>query len=331
LPIPKLSNHHFIIKLFTEMKTNTTLAFVGMLSLVFLLACQKQTKETTLLSSKPGPANTASCLTYNVSLSRTFASGQTTFVWTITNPNPGNGSGTTLQDLSHWSFVPGCPGNNGLEQNWSDIIKAEYSYDNGATWTLISPTPVLAPDPSQTCSSANVFKFNVGTNGSTPTLYKLVVMGNYAQDNNNFAVFKSGGRTGCCTRTIPGIGCKSEQTCSYSQGYYFASPHAWPSPGTVTVGGFTYTEVEGRAIWNCSNAGGIPHSKQGFTQVAALKLSGAYPTGNASIDADVVLIETWLSSLGKLVACSNLPSGNSAVAQAAGRIGDWINANHCTE
>ena len=105
---------------------------------------------------------------------------------------------------------------------------------------------------------------------------------------------------------------------------------SWPAPGTVTIGGYVYTEAEGRAIWNCSNAGGIKDSKKGFTQVAALKLSGIYPTGNLSIDADVLTIETWLAGLGKLVACSNLPTGNAAVGAAAGRIGDWINANHCS-
>src|SRR4029079_13950184 len=100
-------------------------------------------------------------------------------------------------------------------------------------------------------------------------------------------------------------------------------------PGNVTVGGFIYTEAEGRAVWNCSNQGGISDSKKGFTQIAALKLSGAYPTGNAAIDADVVTVETWLATLGKLVGCSNIPTGNALAGAAAGRIGDWINANHC--
>jgi hypothetical protein len=320
------------------MKPLRILAAAGIVLSLFFLSCKKELGKAELPSenAKSGPVNTTSCLNYNVSLNRTFAGNQTTFIWTVTNPNPGNGNNGTTQDLSHWSFVPGCPGNNGLEQNWSDIISAEYSYDGGATWTVITPTPTLKPDPSQTCSSANVFKFNFGTSGSTPTLYKLIVSGNYAQDNNNFAIFKSGSKTGCCIRTVPGIGCKEVQNCSYSQGYYFGSPHIWPAPGSVAVGGFIYTEAEGRAIWACSNQGGIPDSKKGFTQVAALLLSNAYPTGNAGIDADVMTIQNWLATKGKLVACSNLPNQTSAeillygnAADAAGRIGQWINANHC--
>ena len=154
-----------------------------------------------------------------------------------------------------------------------------------------------------------------------------MVSGNYAIGDVT-ATFKSGAATGCCTRTVPGIGCKVVDICSLSQGYYFGnSGHVWP--GNVTVGGFIYTEAEGRAIWNCSNQGGISDSKKGFTQIAALKLSGAYPTGNAAIDADVVTVETWLATLGKLVGCSNIPTGNALAGAAAGRIGDWINANHC--
>jgi hypothetical protein len=320
------------------MKSLKIFSVTSMAILFLFISCQKEARKIETIQSKTGPANTTSCLNYNVTLSRSFATNQTTFLWTIVNTNPGNGSNGTTQDLSHWSFVPGCPGNNGLEQNWSDIVSASYSYDGGATWTIIAPTPILKPDPSQTCSSANVFKFDFGTSGSTPTMYKLVVTGNYSTDPANFAVFKSGAKTGCCTRTIPGIGCKVEQTCSYSQGFYFASPHQWAAPGTVTVAGFTYTEAEGRAIWNCLNAGGIRDAKKGFTQVAALLLSSAYPTGNAGIDADVMTVQNWLATKGKLLACTNLPNQTSGeittygnVANAAGRIGDWINANHCME
>jgi hypothetical protein len=320
------------------MKNLRTFVLSGMAVSFIFISCQKEEKKMDTLQSRTGAVNTTSCLNYSVTLSRTFASNQTTFVWTITNPRPGNGSNGTTQDLSHWSFVPGCPGNNGLEQNWSDIVSASYSYDGGATWATIVPTPILKPDPSQTCSSANVFKFDFGTSGSTPTMYKLVLSGNYSSDAANYAVFKSGAKTGCCTRTIPGIGCKVEQTCTYSQGYYFGSPHPWAAPGTVTIAGFTYSEAEGRAIWDCSNAGGIRDAKKGFTQVAALVLSGAYPTGNPSIDADVLTVVNWLATKGKLVACTNLPNQTNAeisaygnVSLAAGRIGQWIADNHCLE
>jgi hypothetical protein len=301
-------------------------------AILIFIGCQKNLNDVqnseTESASKAKPVIGSNCSDYIVALTRTTDALTTIFTWTITNPAPGNGSNGTLQNLSHWTFIPGCSGPDGLEQNWNDIINAYWSPD-GNTWNLITPIPALTPDPSQTCTSANVFKFAQGTSGAAPTYYKLVLSGHYSVGDMT-AFFKSGANTGCCSKTVQGVGCKEEIICSLSQGYYFAKPGpTWPTPGTVEVGGYTYTEAEGRAIWNCSNAGGIKDSKKGFTQVAALKLSGAYPTGNASIDADVVTIETWLSTLGKLVACTNLPTGNAAVGTAAGRIGDWINANHC--
>ena len=324
-----------IIK-YTSMKKVIVLAFVAVATIFAFYACKKDVNSNSStegeIATKPPVQQPpgSSCANYSVTLDRTYEDGKTTFIWTITNPNPGNGQNGTIQNLSHWNFIPGCPGNDGLEQNWDDIDAAYYSTDGGTTWNLISPTPELAPDPSQTCTNLNVFKFNYGTSGSQPTLYKLVLFGNYSADANNTAVFKSGANTGCCVRTVPGIGCKTEETCSLSQGYYFAKPpYTWPFE--VTVGGHTYNEDEGRAIFNCSNAGGIKDSKKGFTQVAALKLSGAYPTGDALIDADVATVEAYLASLNKLVACTYLPTGNAAAAAAAGRIGDWINANHCND
>jgi hypothetical protein len=303
-----------------------------------LVSCKKdltnnQSEDLTAQSAKGNPkpsTGSAACANYVVTLERTYADGLTTFIWSVTNPNPGNGSNGTLQALSHWAFVPGCAGPNGLEQNWDDVKEAAYRSGANNPWTMIVPTPELAQDPSQGCTSANVFKFNFGTIGSSVSQYKLVLYGNYASEDNNFAVFKSGANTGCCTRSIPGVGCKVEETCSLSQGYYFAKPGPTWAGINVTVGGKTYTEAQGRAIWTCSNAGGIPASKKAFTQVAALYLSGAYPTGNSSVDADVVFLENWLLGLNKLVACSYLPNDASGMAAAAaGRIGDWINENHC--
>lgn len=326
------------------MKKIVVPAFVAVATVFAFYACKKDVRSNSPIetgeeiATKPAQQLPgSSCLNYQVSLTRAFENGQTTFQWCITNPNPGNGTGGTLQNLSHWNFVPGCSGDLGLEQNWSDIIAASYSNDGGSTWNAISPTPNLVPDPSQSCSNLNVFKFNYGTSGSMATCYKLVLQGNYASDDNNTAVFKSGANTGCCVRTIPGIGCKQD-ICSFSQGYFFAKPGPTWSPldgtGTVTIGGKVYTEEEGRAIWNCSNAGGIRDSKKAFTQVAALKLSGV--ANDPAVAADVAIIENWLTSISKLVACSNLPNQTAAdkltfgdAAAAAGRIGSWINANHC--
>ncbi|HEX2628394.1 MAG TPA: hypothetical protein VHM26_05270, partial [Chitinophagaceae bacterium] len=104
-------------------------------------ACQKDAKndqssnenEVNASAKKPVPGN--NCGNYSVSLNvdKLSEPGHTIFTWTITNPNPGNGSGTTLQDLSHWVFVPGVC----LNQNWQDILSAWYN--TGSGWTQIVP------------------------------------------------------------------------------------------------------------------------------------------------------------------------------------------------
>lgn len=143
---------------------------------------------------------------------------------------------------------------------------------------------------------------------------------------------------GQSTWTITGnIECPTQQFCAYSQGYWFAKPNViWPDVngpnyGQVTIGGYDYTQSEGIAIWKTSNKGGIRDSKKAFLQVAAIKLSGGTSSNlPASVWTDVQLIESWLSTLGKL-SPNNLLTGNKTVSAAAGRLGDWIDQNHCSE
>lgn len=134
------------------------------------------------------------------------------------------------------------------------------------------------------------------------------------------------------------IECQTQQFCAFSQGYWFAKPNVvWPDVnggnyGQVTIGGFDYTQNEGKTIWNTSNKGGIKTVKKAFLQVAAIKLSGG--TSNnlpASVWADIQLIESWLNQFGKLN-LNNFPSiKDQAVFSAAGRLGDWIDQNHCSD
>jgi hypothetical protein len=315
----------------------------GILSFAFLLGCKRDVKNLTTdqgvqSGAKPNPQPAGSnCGNYDVKLTVTYESGTTVFVWKITNPNPGNGTGTTIQNLSHWDFVANAcdDPNKGLEQNWSDVVAAYYTTDP-STWTQILPTPQIQPDPSiKACTTADLVKFDHGTSGSTPTYYKLVLAGSWDKANTT-AWFKSGANTGCCSKTVEGVGCK-QNFCSYSQGFFFAKPdEVWP--GSLQLGGFWYTQTEGNAIWNFSNAGGIRDSKKAFTQAAAIKLSQMQFGSSVpqSVLDDVAIIETYLSGLGQKLSGSApvfLPTGtagSSAAAAAAGRIGDWINEHHCT-
>jgi hypothetical protein len=128
--------------------------------------------------------------------------------------------------------------------------------------------------------------------------------------------------------------CGSTPACSLSQGYWFAKPQAvWPNNGTVTLGGKVYTQAEGKAIWNSSNKGGILNAKKAFTQATAIKLSNVAPS--ASVWADVAIIDAYFASIPKISATSipaNSKTGlNAQAGAAAGRIGNWIDANHCNE
>ncbi|WP_420147778.1 carboxypeptidase-like regulatory domain-containing protein [Spirosoma sp.] len=125
------------------------------------------------------------------------------------------------------------------------------------------------------------------------------------------------------------IECAVPQGCSFSQGYWFAKPGlAWP--GNVTVGGKSYSQAEGAAIWNTSNSGGIPASKKVFLQVAAIKLSGGSVLPTASVWADVATAEAWLNTLPKLTPTNLKTVGtNAAAVAAADRISAWIALNHC--
>lgn len=115
--------------------------------------------------------------------------GNYEWVWAVTNPNPGNGTNGTLQDLSHWALIlPSCVGQ-------SNIRATAYSTD-GISWQPLNAS--IGVDPSQNCYTGPVLKFDVGTSGSSTTYYKLTVDSYY---NSGFVtgVFKSGKRTGCYT------------------------------------------------------------------------------------------------------------------------------------
>ncbi len=108
------------------------------------------------------------------------------WVWKVTNPCPGNGKDeTTLQDLSHWSLVPGCVTS-------ADIVGAAYSTD-GTNWTSMSTG--IAVDPSQSVYTAPVIKFDRGINGDVPVYFELIVNKVFYVGTTQ-GVFKSGRNTG---------------------------------------------------------------------------------------------------------------------------------------
>ena len=118
------------------------------------------------------------------------------WVWSVANPNYGNGTNGTMQNLSHWSLAI----SDMITIN--DIVSVAYSLD-GINWTSLPVS--FAIDKSQECYLGTVLKFDYGTSGTAPTYYKLVVNRDlptgYSTTN-----FKSGQRTGCYNGTVMGIG-----------------------------------------------------------------------------------------------------------------------------
>jgi hypothetical protein len=327
------------------------LPLLGLSALLFF-GCQKATLQdstaSNLLKAEPLTisAETSSCLGYNVKLDvdQTSKPGYTIFLWTVTNPNPGNGKNGTIQNLSHWDFVPGSC----LVDNLADVTEASY-LDSKNGWTTILPL-TIGQDPAMSnggfnCPTGDVIKFPYGTSGSAPSQYKIVLKGNWGI-GNMFTYFKSGATTGCCSGDLAnvGIGCKVEEDkCSFSQGYWFANntqhphgTHPWPAPGTVTISGITYSNDEGIAIFNAP----LTDAQAAFTQLAAFKISNAYAS-DQSVQEAMKTIEKWFSNYGGpdtpvKLAPGNLRNQSASEIQHYGNakaasdvISAWINAHHC--
>lgn len=247
------------------------------------------------------------------------------WIWGIRNPDP-----SAIPALTQWSIkLPECIK--------AENIKLVKQACTGQLYTYL-PIAIEANAGYKDCPAGTdvtgghpVLTFTLGTIGSEITLYGLVLDKEYAIDPNGVAFYKSSCEPGGTGQTcFPGIKCDEPcvEGCSYSQGRYFGNnSKPWPSP-TVTVGGHTYTEAEGRALWSTSNAGGIADSKKAFHQVAAIKLSAATVGKCASVLVDVKIIEDWLATLPKLTPTAYKYT-NKAAADAAGRIGKWIDEHHC--
>jgi len=191
------------------MKNNSKLWFVAIF-LMTTISCSKNgelsLKETFTTNDEFVSVNRISSnITsignpYSITLESVTDNGDNTWtwVWSVQNTNPGNGNNGTAQDLSNWGFAFGAC------VTASNLVNAGYS-QNGTDWTNFNPQ--IAIDPSQTCFTRPVVKFEFETTGSQKSWYRLVINKNLPVNNNVSGYFKSGSRTGCGTFSFPGIGC----------------------------------------------------------------------------------------------------------------------------
>jgi hypothetical protein len=120
------------------------------------------------------------------------------WTWELVNPNPGNGDNGTLQDVSHWDMALPAAAEAAL-------VAAEYSRD-GNSWHSISIE--MDRDPSiRACTSIDVLKFPVSTNGSQPVYFRCTF--NQKFNYNAWAtsyIKTGGGREGCNLYYFGGLG-----------------------------------------------------------------------------------------------------------------------------
>ena len=118
-----------------------------------------------ILSSFVESKNNANADAYQITIiSNEIVGSNQVWTWTLANPNPGNGSNGTLQDVSHWS-LPLCPAAEAA------LVSAQYSYD-GVTWVTVPIS--MDRDPSiRMCTSVDVLKFDIGTTGMNPNYYRI--------------------------------------------------------------------------------------------------------------------------------------------------------------
>lgn len=249
--------------------------------------------------------------------------GTWTYTWSMQN-------NTGSQNLSHWVM------DLGTCVTIDDVVSAAQGADKS---NMVSVPVLWAADPALTnenlggCNiTASVFKFDQGTPDATTKVYYSITVSKNVGTADVTGYYKSGKLTGCGAFTFTGLGCETieDEGYSYSQGFWFAKPQTiWPGDGTLTIGNKTYTQEEGKAIWNSTNKKGLADSKAAFCQAASIKLSAGLGLvgSSASVWADVTIVQNYLASLPKLTATA-LPTGNAVAKEAAGRISIWITAHH---
>lgn len=177
---------------------------IALLAYVFIAGCTKD--NSTLSTTQLKASNVAALATSNCTSpyliileSITNVNGDYEWVWSIQNTSPGNGKDSTVQDLSHWNISLGTC------LDFDDVIGAATSTD-GINWTAFSPT--YKQDKSiRNMNTGDVLKFDVGTNDTTKTYFKLIISEDLDIDMNGTSYYKSGKNTGAGMQCFPGPGC----------------------------------------------------------------------------------------------------------------------------
>lgn len=177
--------------------------FLASIVLITLLSgCEKEPalEQSSVMWVDNSPKSEAAKPLYIVKLENKILNKNKTYtwIWSVTNPNPGNGTpgSGTAQDLVSWGITLGSCANMG------QIIIGSTSPD-GITWKNFNPEVNTVSEINSI--SKPILMFDLGTNRSQKSYYKLVVNGNFSVNNSVSAVYKSGDKAGVLT--ISGFGC----------------------------------------------------------------------------------------------------------------------------
>ncbi len=309
--------------------------FFTILMVVFWTACADDSQNIqgpdADAASKGSLKSTSSFSDYNISV--VVSTDGTLWTYTIDKAK------SSAKTLSHLIINLGNCGDESA--TFSDIIEATV---NG------TPAYFVNTEGSGTTCNPQATTNNFVKIGNFPAVSTWVIVIKF--DRGYSQVSTSGwvkAGTSCNSGAIPGPGCPIGEYCSMSQGYYFATgsftngaDDVWTAAQGLTIGGQNYSHTEGASFWDVNTGRGAADEMRAFFQLGALKLSNVNPT---DLTDEIATVEAYFVALPKVAIttctetngphvvsfnCFNLPVSND-VRVAAGTIGQWIDANHCTE
>jgi hypothetical protein len=249
---------------------------------------------------------------YNIA----FESDGYTFTYTITKTNKAKAVSHFVVDLN----------NCGLESaSRANVLSAS-----------INGVPVTLQDTEGKGTGCNITSENFVKFDEVPSGNVIVL--SFTLDRE-FTITETSGwikaGTNCSEVSISGPGCPVNEACSMSQGYYFGNGaknngayEVWMEAGGVSLGGHVYAYEDGKALWDAkgTHTYGVVRA---FFQFSALQLSETPLSGDV-LDA-YQAIETYMAGKTKLTVENASSLNASEMGEAAGLIGNWIDANHCQE
>lgn len=280
-------------------------------------------------SAKPSPNSTSQWGDYNISV--TVSADGSIWTYTITRLK------ANAKNLSH--FIIDLNNCGDQSATFGDII---WGTVNGSPANLV-PTEGSGTTCNPQATTTNFVKFN-DLQAATSWVLVLKFDRGYSIADTAAVWIKAG--TSCNQGTISGPGCPIEEYCSFSQGFFFANGAVnngaslfWVNG--LTIGGVNYTQAQGNNAWFIDRGPGGDQTMNGFFQLGAVRLSGV----ESEVAADAAIIDAYFTGINiftTLVTTTgnhpytyfNLPATSNGITKsqviaAGGRIGTFVDTNHC--